>query len=298
MKRIEFIKSVALLPLIGGLSKLNAMNSLLSEKDSFDPMPVLFVGHGSPTNAIEDNEFSRSWADLAKKLPLPKAILCVSAHWETQGTYVTAMDKPKTIHDFGGFQQELYDVQYPAPGSPWLAGETQKTITSDPVGSDQSWGLDHGCWSVLCRMYPNADVPIIQLSLDSSKSPKYHYDIAKELSALRSKGVMIVSSGNMVHNLGMMKVKSWNNINEEFGFDWAYEANSLFKKYINEHDHKKLINYHSLGTAVQKAIPTNEHYLPLLYSLALQSDKDEISYFNDKAVAGSLTMTSLIIGYK
>ncbi len=298
MKRIEFIKSVALLPLIGGLSKLNAMNSLLSGKDSSDPMPVLFVGHGSPTNAIEDNEFSRKWVEISLKLPVPKAILCVSAHWETIGTMVTAMDKPKTIHDFGGFQQQLYEVQYPAPGSPWLAGETKKTVTAAPVGSDQSWGLDHGCWSVLSRMYPKADVPIIQLSLDRTKEPQYHYDIAKELAALRRKGVMIVSSGNMVHNLGMIKVKSWNNINEEYGFDWAYEANSLFKKFINEHDHNKLINFHSLGTAVQKAIPTNEHYLPLLYSLALQNDTDEITYFNDKAVAGSLTMTSLIIEKK
>lgn len=295
MKRIDFIKSVALLPLIGSLSKLNAMNSILSEKDSSDPMPVLFVGHGSPTNAIENNEFSQKWFELGQSLPHPRAILCISAHWETSGTLVTAMEKPRTIHDFGGFQKELYEVMYPAPGSPELANETQTTVKARQIKSDMSWGLDHGCWSVISRMYPKADIPIIQMSLDVNSSPLDHYNLSKELLPLRRKGILILSSGNMVHNLGMMSVRNWNNINEEFGFEWAYLANHLFKKYIDEHNHEKLINYDKLGIDVQKAIPTNEHFIPLLYSLALQEEKDSISYFNDKAVAGSLTMTSVII---
>ena len=295
MKRIDFIKSVAFLPLIGSLSKLNAMNSILSEKDCSDPMPVLFVGHGSPTNAIENNEFSQKWFELGQKLPHPRAILCISAHWETNGTLVTAMEKPRTIHDFGGFQKELYEVIYPVPGSPELANETQTTVKARQIKSDMSWGLDHGCWSVISRMYPKADIPIIQMSLDVNSSPLDHYNLSKELLPLRRKGILILSSGNMVHNLGMMSVRNWNNINEEFGFEWAYSANHLFKKYIDEHNHEKLINYDKLGTDVQKAIPTNEHFIPLLYSLALQEEKDSISYFNDKAVAGSLTMTSVII---
>jgi 4,5-DOPA dioxygenase extradiol len=260
-----------------------------------DSMPVLFAGHGSPMNAIEDNAFSRGWQEVAKKLPRPKAILCISAHWETAGTMVTAMPKPRTIHDFGGFPSELYDVQYPAPGSQWLASEVQKIVSGYPVGLDSSWGLDHGCWSVLRRMYPQADIPVVQLSLDYTAPARDHYNLAKELLGLRRQGVLIVGSGNIVHNLGLARLRG-NDFNAPFAFDWALEASALFKKLIDSGDHQALIDYQSLGRAVALAVPTPEHYLTLLYVLALKQDGETITYFNDQPVAGSLTMTSLIIG--
>jgi 4,5-DOPA dioxygenase extradiol len=263
-------------------------------------MPVLFVGHGSPMNAIEDNPFSRSWRELGEKLPRPRAILCISAHWETRGTWVTAMDRPRTIHDFGGFPTELYQAYYPAPGSPWLAEETKAIIHGVAVGLDQAWGLDHGCWSILKQMFPQADLPVVQLSLDHFKAGQYHYDLAKELAPLRRQGVLIVASGNMVHNLGRVVIRSGNfsDFNAPFGLDWAIQANDLFKKLINERRHAELANYPALGVAVQLAVPTPEHYLPLLYALALQQEGESVAYFNDQAVGGSLTMTSLLINHQ
>jgi len=257
-------------------------------------MPVLFIGHGSPMNAIEENEFVQGWRDLGKSLPHPKAILCVSAHWETRGTYVTAMSNPKTIHDFGGFPKALYEVEYPAPGSPELADETKHTITKTTVGLDERWGLDHGAWSVIRRMYPEADVPVIEMSLDYGLSPQSHFELAKELSALRNKGVLIIGSGNMVHNLRLV---AWDKMNEpEYGFDWAIQANDKFKQLIQSGNHKELIHYTSLGREAQLAVPTPDHYLPLLYALALKEENEAVSFFNDKPVMGSLTMTSLRIG--
>ena len=257
-------------------------------------MPVLFLGHGSPMNAIEENEFVTGWRNVGKTLPKPDAILCISAHWETRGTCVTAMEKPVTIHDFGGFPKELFAVQYPAPGSPELARETKRIIRKTEVGLDDKWGLDHGCWSVLRQLYPKADVPVIQLSLDYYKSAQYHYDLAKELASFRKKGVLIIGSGNMVHNLSLV---TWEKIDEPgFGYDWAIEANEKIKKFILSNDHKSLIDYKSQGRAFDLAIPTPDHFLPLLYILALKDENDIIQVFNDKAVAGSLTMTSIKIG--
>jgi 4,5-DOPA dioxygenase extradiol len=274
------------------------LNSLTGDLPGSDPMPVLFVGHGSPMNAIEDNEFSKGWREIANRLPRPKAILCISAHWETRGTQVTGMQKPRTIHDFGGFPGELFAVQYAAPGSPWLAQETQNTVRKAPVKADEEWGLDHGCWSVLKQMYPLADVPVIQMSLDYSKSGPQHYELAKDLAALRKKGVLILGSGNMVHNLRRVVIKSgdFNDFNQPFGLDWALEASALLKKLINENHFQELANYKALGTAVQLAVPTPEHYLPMLYALALKEEADDLTYFNDRAVGGSLTMTSFVIG--
>ncbi len=257
-------------------------------------MPVLFVGHGSPMYAIEENEFVLAWRKLGLELPKPKAILAVSAHWETQGSQVTAMLQPQTIHDFGGFPQALFEVEYPAPGSPELANETIRTVKSSPVTADDRWGLDHGTWSVIRRIFPNADIPIVQLSLDYHKTPQQHYDLAKELATFRDKGILIVGSGNIVHNLRQV---AWDKPDDvEYGHDWALEANALLKKLILENDHKSLINYKSLGRAVLMAAPTPEHYLPLLYALALKQKDEVISLFNDKAVMGSLTMTSVKIG--
>jgi 4,5-DOPA dioxygenase extradiol len=293
MQRRSFLSTLALLPLAGVAMNLDELNKLTSAFGSTEPMPVLFVGHGSPMNAIEENEFTQGWREIAKALPRPNAILCVSAHWETRGTFVTAMKMPKTIHDFGGFPMELYDVQYPAPGDPELANETKSIIKDQIIGLDEKWGLDHGCWSVLSRMYPAADIPVVQLSLDYSQPAQYHYDLAKELAPLRKKGILIIGSGNMVHNLRMV---AWDKMNEPgFGFDWAIEANEKMKKFISSGDHQSLINYPAQGKAFELAIPTPEHFLPLLYALALKEEKEKIELFNDKAVMGSLTMTSLKI---
>lgn len=257
-------------------------------------MPVLFVGHGSPMNAIEENEFAAGWREIGRVLPRPSAILCISAHWQSKGTKVTAMEKPETIHDFGGFPYELYEVQYPAPGSPELARTTAGTIRDRVVDLDMTWGFDHGAWSVLRRMYPAADIPVVEMSLDYLLKPQQHYDLARELSPLRRKGVLIIGSGNMVHNLGLV---SWENMyTSGFAFDWAMEAGEAMKKSILSGDHAPLINYSSQGTAFRLAIPTPEHFLPLLYSLALREQDEPLELFNDKPVAGSLTMTSVKIG--
>ena len=259
-----------------------------------EKMPVLFIGHGSPMNAIEDNIFSKRWQQMGKEIPTPKAVVVVSAHWLTKGTMVTAMPSPKTIHDFGGFPQALFDIQYPAPGSPELATEIQKLITNPAVELDHDWGLDHGTWSVVKHMYPFADIPVLQLSIDYYKPAAYHYELAKQLLALRKKGVLIIGSGNMVHNLRMV---AWDKLNEpEYGFDWALEMNDIFKNKISNGFHKELIQYEKLHKAATLAIPTPDHYYPLLYILALQTDNDKVEFFNDKAVGGSLTMTSVRIG--
>lgn len=293
MNRKTFLKSLAILPLTAAAMKLNELNKITEIFDSTVKMPVLFLGHGSPMNAIEENEFVTGFRNIAKDIPKPNAILCISAHWETKGTFVTAMKNPTTIHDFGGFPKELFEVQYPAPGSPDLAKETKFLITKTDVGLDDKWGLDHGAWSVIKHLYPNADIPVIQLSLDYSQTPQYHYELAQQINSLRKKGVLIIGSGNIVHNLRMVE---WKRLNETFGFDWAIEANEKMKNYILNGDHKQLINFRSQGKAFDLAIPTPEHYLPLLYSLALQDKNEEVKLFNDKAVAGSLTMTSLKIG--
>ena len=294
MNRKKFLQSVSLLGLAGITLKMNALNQVLNYWKSTDPVPVLFLGHGSPMNAIEENEFVKGFRETGKSLPRPAAILCVSAHWETQGTYVTAMEHPATIHDFGGFPRELYAVEYPAPGSPELATETKSLVKKANIGLDQKWGLDHGCWSVVKHLYPDADVPVIQMSLDHTRDARYHYDLAKELSTLRRKGILIIGSGNMVHNLRMV---AWDRLNDdEYGYDWALEASASMKKFILNGDHQPLINYKSQGKAFDLAVPTPDHYLPLLYALALKEENDKVSLFNDKAIAGSLTMTSVRVG--
>lgn len=273
--------------------KLRELHKMTSNMDNTGKMPVLFLGHGSPMNAIEENEFTRGFKNLGKELVKPNAILCVSAHWETNGTFVTAMEHPQTIHDFGGFPQALFDVQYPAPGSPELAQSTKDLVTKTEVGLDDKWGLDHGSWSVIKHLYPDANVPVIQMSIDYSKPPKYHYELAKELSALRNKGVLIVGSGNMVHNLRMV---AWNRLNgAPYAYDWAIEANEKMKSFILNDNHQGLIDFRSQGRVFDLAIPTPEHYLPLLYAMALKDKNDEISLFNDQPLGGSLSMTSVKI---
>lgn len=276
------------------MTNLSAFNKFTNDlKEQEHLMPVLFIGHGSPMNGIEDNEFSNRWTQMAKEIPTPSAVLVVSAHWFSKGTRITAMDFPETIHDFGGFPQKLFDVQYPAPGNPALAMETASLIHSAHVELDHDWGLDHGTWTVVRHMYPEAKIPVLQLSIDYTKAPQYHFDLAKELYSLRKKGVLIIGSGNMVHNLRMA---SWDKINTPgYGYDWALKMNDTFKQLITDGNYKPLINYESLGAESKLAIPTPEHYLPLLYSLGLKGSNDNISFFNDKAVGGSLTMTSVLI---
>lgn len=292
MERKEFIKSVVMGAV--GITTLSAFKNFtdnLQEQEQL--MPVLFIGHGSPMNGIQDTEFSRRWTQMAREIPEPKAVLVVSAHWYTRGTRITAMDFPKTIHDFGGFPQALFDVQYPAPGNPLLAKETAGLIKSAHVELDHDWGLDHGTWTVVRHMYPKANIPVLQLSIDYTKDARYHYELARELYSLRKKGVLIIGSGNMVHNLGMV---AWDKLNDEFGFDWAITINNKFKSLIADGDHKPLIHYSELGREAQLAIPTPEHYLPMIYTLGLKGSNDSVSFFNDKAVAGALTMTSIKLG--
>ncbi|MGE5350373.1 MAG: 4,5-DOPA dioxygenase extradiol [Actinomycetota bacterium] len=255
-------------------------------------MPVLFLGHGSPMNAIEENEFVQAFRKLGREIPKPESILCISAHWETRGTHVTAMPKPETIHDFGGFPPELYEVQYPAPGSPELAQTAKESVSLTEVGLDQKWGLDHGAWSVIRHLYPAADTPVVQMSLDYTKAPEYHYELAKQLGKLRRRGVLIIGSGNMVHNLRLI---DWRKLDDEYAFDWAEEAQEKMKNLITEGDHDQLIRARNLGRAFELAIPTPEHYLPLLYTLALRDKDDSITFFNDKPVGGSVSMTSVRI---
>ncbi len=282
------------MPMMSSAMNLSALNKLSNELEATEKMPVLFLGHGSPMNAIEENQFVKGFRNQGSAIQKPKAILCISAHWETKGTYVTAMDMPRTIHDFGGFPQALFDVQYPAPGSPDLARETANLITHTDVGLDDKWGLDHGAWSVIKHMYPDADVPVIQLSLDYTKPASYHFQLAQELQALRSKGVLIIGSGNMVHNLGMV---AWNKLNAgPYAYDWAIEANDKMKHFILNEDFQSLVNFKKQGKAFDLAIPTPEHYLPLIYTVALKTKNDDTTLFNDEPLGGSLSMTSVKFG--
>jgi len=280
-------------PLIGGAISLHELGKFTDTLGESEQMPVLFLGHGSPMIAIEENQFVTGFRDIVKKIPTPKAILCISAHWETRGSFVTAMTTPPTIHDFGGFPQALFDVQYPAPGDADLANDIKNLIKSTEVGLDLEWGLDHGAWTVIKHMYPEANIPIIEFSLDYRRTPEQHYMLAEELKTLRKKGILIIGSGNIVHNL---RAIAWNKINDTFGYDWNIEVSEKVKKAILEQNHDLLKNPYAQGEAFQLAIPTPEHYLPLLYTLALQDNTDEISFFNDEPLAGSLSMTSVYIG--
>lgn len=275
------------------MTTLNDLHSISSTFSNTDKMPVLFLGHGSPMNAIEENQFVVGFRDLAKTLPQPNAILCISAHWFTNGTKVTSMQMPRTIHDFGGFPQALFDVQYPAKGSPELALETKKILEPVAVDLDEHWGLDHGAWSVIKHLYPEANVPVIQLSIDYTKSGQYHFELAQKLQSLRHKGVLIIGSGNIVHNLRLVDFRNFDKDN--YGFDWAIEARETVNNYLLDGNFQPLIDFEKMNKAVQLAIPTPDHYLPLLYTLGLKQKSEELSLFNDKLLAGSLSMTSVKI---
>lgn len=253
-------------------------------------MPVLFIGHGNPMYGIEENVFTRGWTKAARTVPRPTAILVVSAHWETGGTRVTAMPKPRVIYDFGGFPQALFEARYDAAGSPELAAEVAENLRRKLIELDETRGLDHGTWTILRHLYPQADVPVIQLSLDRAKTAGEHYELAKDLSFLRERGVLIIGSGNMVHNLRQI------NFGARRSHDWAESANKKFKDLISAGEHDKLIRYEALGKDVALAVPTAEHYLPLLYTLALKREAEPVEIFNDGVDLGSISMTSVKIG--
>ena len=255
-------------------------------------MPALFIGHGNPMNAIEETAYAAAWRDVAAAIPRPRAILCISAHWETEGTFVTAMPQPRTIHDFYGFPDALYQVEYPAPGSRELAERVHSLVASTAVRLDDgySWGLDHGAWSVLRRMYPEADIPVVQLSLDRSQHPRFHYELGAELLSLRREGVLVLGSGNIVHNLRLLQ---WN---AAAPYPWTEQFDRLAAELILSGEHDRLVAYPALGDSARLAIPTNEHYLPLLYILALQQPGEAVSFFTEGLPLGSISMRSVRIG--
>ena len=273
---------------------LNDLQNISDQFTKTERMPVLFLGHGSPMNAIEENQFVRGFREISKKIPTPNAILCISAHWFTKGTFVTSGEIQKTIHDFYGFPPELFAVQYPAKGNPELAKETVELLSPNPVIETDSWGLDHGAWSVIRHLYPEANIPVIQMSIDYTKSAQYHFELTEKLSKLRDKGILIIGSGNIIHNLRLI---DWRNINTVgAGWDWAIEARAKTNEWIMDGNYQNLINFEKQGTALQNAVPTPDHYLPLIYTLGLKKKTEEISLFNDELIGGSLSMTSVRIG--
>lgn len=255
-------------------------------------MPAVFFGHGNPMNALYQNDWTKGWSELGNSIPRPRAVLCVSAHWYLPATMVTAMDAPRTIHDFGGFPRELYQVQYPASGDPELARRVQELLASLPVKLDSTWGLDHGTWSVLAHVYRDADVPVVQLSIDETQPASFHFEIAKRLSPLRNERVLIIGSGNLVHNL---HTYAWGRHMSE-PYEWAVRFETTAKELMNSGDFASLINYESLGQDALLSIPTPDHYLPLLYVLATKEDDEAISFPVQGIDGGSVSMLSIRIG--
>ena len=252
--------------------------------------PAIFAGHGSPMYAIEPNRYTAAWSALGKTLKRPDAILVISAHWVTRGTWVTAMAKPNTIHDFGGFPQALFEIQYPAPGSPALADRVQELLKVPVVLEENEWGIDHGAWSVLKYMYPDADVPVVQLSLDGSMSAREHYELAKQLSPLRDENILILSSGNVVHNL---RTIHWQEDAEPY--PWATKFNDFFVSEIRANHHDDLIDWEHYGDAAHLSIPTAEHYWPALYTLALQQEGEQAKVYTDGIEMSSISMLGFSI---
>ncbi|OCR25331.1 dioxygenase [Pseudomonas syringae] len=254
-------------------------------------LPTLFIGHGTPMNALERNEFSESWAALGKCIGKPKAILMVSAHWMTRGVAVTAMARPRTIHDFGAFPQTLFDKRYPAPGAPELAKRIEALLNPLPVTLDRNWGFDHGTWSVLVHLYPEADVPVLQLSMESSQPPSFHYELGARLQRLRDEGVLIIGSGNVVHNLPMI-----NFAKTESGFDWAVRFQDRVRKIITSGDDRTLTDFPNMGADADRSIPSADHFLPLLYVLGARDMHDDaVEFITPHCIFGSLSMMSIAL---
>jgi 4,5-DOPA dioxygenase extradiol len=257
-----------------------------------DRMPAIFFGHGNPMNALADNAYTRAWREIGRSMPKPAAVLCVSAHWYIPGIGVTAMKVPRTIHDFGGFPRELFEFEYPAPGSPELAAKVKELLGNDVTLDTGDWGLDHGTWSVLCHVFPDADVPVVQLSIDETKPSEWHYQFAKKLAPLRHEGVLIVGSGNLVHNL---HAYAWGKQDVE-PFDWAVRFEETSRQLIESGDHTPLANYEQMGKNAMLSAPTPDHFLPLLYVLAVQRDDESVSFPVEGFDGGSISMLSVKIG--
>jgi 4,5-DOPA dioxygenase extradiol len=255
-------------------------------------MPALFFGHGNPMNALAQNDWTAAWKSIGTALPEPRAILCVSAHWYMPGTAVTAMSQPRTIHDFGGFPRALFEVQYPAPGSLALAERVRELLAPTDVALDQEWGLDHGCWSVLVHVYPRAHIPIVQLSIDETKSAQWHFDMARRLAPLRDEGVLILGSGNLVHNL---HAYGWGK-RALAPYDWAVRFETLATQTMRAADFTPLIEYEALGRDAMLSAPTPDHYLPLLYVLAQHQPSEAVSFPVHGFDGGSISMLSVQIG--
>lgn len=253
--------------------------------------PAIFFGHGNPMNALADNEWTRGWAKIGSEIPKPKAVLCISAHWYVPGVAVTAMERPRTIHDFGGFPRALFEVEYPAPGSPELASRVNELLGGDIVLDAAHWGLDHGTWSVLCHVFPDADVPVVQLSIDETKPANWHYEFAKKLAPLRDEDVLVIGSGNMVHNL---HTYAWGKQDVD-AFDWALRFEETARKLMTAGDRMPLVNYESLGKDAMLSAPTPDHYLPLIYVLALKREGEKVSFPVEGFDGGSVSMTTVLI---
>jgi 4,5-DOPA dioxygenase extradiol len=291
MKRYDFIKQITL----GTLSMVAIDTWAKGIRDLPDyefKLPVLFIGHGSPMNAIETNDFTQTLVQLGEKLPKPNAILCISAHWTTKGTYVNVSPNPKMIYDMYGFPKELYEVDYPAKGAPAIAKEIPDLILNSKIKTDTEWGFDHGTWSILKHLYPKVDVPVFQMSIDYNKPMQFHYDLAKQLNSLRKKRVLIIGSGNLTHNL---RIVDFPNINAT-PRDWALEFDSKIKQYIDNRNHQAIIHYEKIGASAKLAVPEPSHFFPLIYALALQDNNEEISYFYEKIHYGTLSMRGVKIG--
>ena len=287
MKRKDFLTTLIMAPIFGESMKLNDLKNITDEFKKSERMPLLFIGHGNPMNAIEENAFSNAWRELGRKLPKPQVILSISAHWLTRGTKVTAMEKPKTIHDFSGFPEKLYQQQYPAPGEPELAKQTQALALKHHIVLDDEWGFDHGTWSVLIQMFPKADIPVYQLSIDYSQPMEYHFQLAQEITSLREKGVLVMGSGNIVHNLQAIS------FDYNKPYDWALEFDAKISKWIETGDHQSIIEFQKLGQVAKLAHPTYDHFLPLLYVLGFQNKKDFPKFFNDDFDMSSVSMRSV-----
>jgi 4,5-DOPA dioxygenase extradiol len=271
------------------------MRSLISVsfiKGGFDMpgrMPVLFVGHGSPMNAIENNTYTEKWQQLGQQLPRPQAILMISAHWYTRGTRITDAKAPQMVYDMYGFPKKLYRVQYPAPGLPELANRVRSLLAPAPVQVDNSWGLDHGAWSVLCHMFPQADIPVVQLSVDLSAPADSHFQTGRMLAPLRDEGILIIGSGNVVHNLSRVAP------NLDGGFPWAEEFDAYICESIEQKRYRDAVDYHKAGEAAKAAVPYPDHFFPLLYVLGAASQLDRLTVFNRSCQMGSLSMTGYLL---
>jgi len=255
-------------------------------------MPTIFFGHGNPMNALYQNAWTEGWAEIGRSIPKPKAILCISAHWYIPALAVTAMERPRTIHDFGGFPRELFEYQYSAPGSPELAARVIELVGKEAVADERQWGLDHGTWAVLCHVYPDADIPVVQLSIDETQPADWHYALGKQLAPLRDEDILIIGSGNLIHNL---HTYAWGDETRE-PFDWALRFEETARRLILAGDHEPLINYESLGKDALLSAPTLDHYLPLLYILAQQRDGEQATFPVEGFDGGSISMTSIRIG--